>query len=258
MSGAIYMAASGGLAYEKRLQIISNNLANANTTGFKMDQGYFRIQDPTDPSGQTHLNPWEVDSTQAREFWMQFNMYTDFSNGGLKHTGSDFDLALVGDGFFCVKTPDGVRYTRNGNFTLNSEGVLVTDRGYPVLGQNGEIVVQSKEDPFKLKQFAVDYDGSVKVDGQEVGSLRLVDFDQPYRLKKVGDTLFEPEDSSVVETPADKVTVSQGFLEQSNVDAIMMMTEMIEVLRGYESYQKVIRSVDETTAKAINDVGRTA
>ncbi len=252
------MAASGGLAYEKRLQIISNNLANANTTGFKMDQGYFRIQDPSDPSGQTFMNPWEMGNTQAQDFWMQFNMYTDFSNGGLKHTGSDFDLALVGDGFFCIKTPDGVRYTRNGNFTLNSEGVLVTDRGYPVLGKSGEIIVQSKEDPHKYKQLAVDYEGNVNVDGQTVGSLRLADFPQPYRLKKVGDTLFEPEDSSVAETPADKITVSQGFLEMSNVDAIKMMTEMIEVLRGYESYQKVIRSVDEANAKAINDVGRTA
>ncbi|MGD8948874.1 MAG: flagellar basal body rod C-terminal domain-containing protein, partial [Desulfobacterales bacterium] len=100
----------------------------------------------------------------------------------------------------------------------------------------------------------VDREGIVNVDGSQVGRLRIVDFPQPYQLQKTGNSLFKPMDDSIGETEAGKVDVAQGFIELSNVDAVKMMTEMIEVLRGYESYQKVIRSVDEANAKVINEV----
>jgi len=256
MSGAIYMAASGALAYEKRLQIISNNLANINTVGYKMDAGHFRMFD-LEPSGDPAAdNPDQPDASRADQFWIQFNMHTDFSNGGLKNTDNDFDLALVGDGFFCVQTPDGVQYTRKGDFTLNAEGVLVTQDGWPVLGDGGEIKINSQTSTLKHQKFAVDAEGNILVDGKEVGSLRIVDFPKPYRLEKVGDSLFKPATPAAGEHTAEEVNVSQRFLELSNVNAVKMMTEMIEVLRGYESYQKMIRSMDETNARAINEVGK--
>ena len=256
MSGGIYMAASGALAYEKRLQIISNNLANANTVGYKMDQGQFQFIDPDDlPESFVPDSP-EVNTSQASAFWFEFTSYTDFSPGSLKNTGNDFDLAIIGDGFFCVQKPDGVHYTRKGDFTLNAEGVLVTRNGYPVLGDGGEIIVDNSSNPNEHKAFAVGEDGIVSVDGKEVGQLRVVDFASTGSLMKMGDTLFKPADNSPPPMVAEDYKVSQGVIELSNVDVVKMMTEMIEVLRGYESYQKVIRSADEATAKSINDVGQ--
>ena len=256
MSGEIYMAAVGALAYEKRLQIISNNLANSNTVGYKQDQSQFKILNLSDL--QEGLSPKGValNTTQAEQFWNQFNVYTDHSSGILKNTGNDFDLALVGNGFFCVQSPDGVHYTRKGDFTLNADGVLVTSNGWPVLGESGEISIDSQENTLQHKKFSIDEEGNISVDGNQIGSLRIVDFPSPYNLTKVGDTLFKSSDSGPVEIQAEDVRVSQGFIELSNVDAVKMMTEMIEVLRGYESYQKVIRSVDEINSRAINDLGK--
>jgi flagellar basal-body rod protein FlgF len=256
MSGGIYMAASGALAYEKQLQIISNNLANANTVGYKMDHGRYQSIDPADLPASFVSNSPEMTTSQAQSFWFQFSSYTDFTAGSLKNTGNDFDLALIGDGFFCVQKPDGVYYTRKGDFTLNAEGVLVTGNGYPVVGDGGEITVDGSGNPHQVKKFAVDEEGNVSVDGKQVGNLRIVDFPEPDKLMKMGDTLFKPAENSPPPIEAEDFKVSQGFLELSNVDVVKMMTEMIEVLRGYESYQKVIRTADEASAKSINEVGR--
>ena len=256
MSGGIYMAASGALAYEKRLQIISNNLANANTVGYKMDHGQFRQIEPADLPASFVSNSPELTSSQAQSFWFQFSSYTDLTHGSLKQTGSDFDLALIGDGFFCVQKPDGVHYTRKGNFTLNAEGVLVTGNGFPVVGDGGEIEVKGSENPHQFKKFTVDEEGNVSVDGKQVGSLRIVNFPEPGKLMKMGDTLFKAAENSPPPVKAEDFKVSQGFVELSNVDVVKMMTEMIEVLRGYESYQKVIRTADEATSRSINEVGK--
>ena len=250
------MAASGALAYEKRLQIISNNLANANTVGYKMDHGQFQSIDPADLPASSTLTGPEMNTSLAQSFWFEFNSYTDFTHGSLKNTANDFDLALIGKGFFCVQKPDGVHYTRKGDFTLNTDGVLVTRNGWPVMGDGGEITVNNKENPHQYKKFAVDEDGNVSVDGKEIGSLRIVEFSEPYRLRKMGDTLFKPAENSPPAQEAQDFKVSQGFVELSNVDVVKMMTEMIEVLRGYESYQKVIRTSDEASARAINEVGK--
>jgi len=257
MSGGIYMAASGALAYEKRLQIISNNIANANTVGYKMDQGSFEFIDPANLPASLATGASEMTTSQTQNFWFQFNSYTDFSTGSLKNTGNDFDLALIGDGFFCIQKPDGVHYTRKGDFTLDAEGVLVTRNGYPVIGDGGEISLTQAENPQKLKAFEVDEEGNVYVNGQQAGSLRIVTFPEPDKLLKMGDTLFKPAENSPPPQEATDARVSQGFVELSNVDVVKMMTEMIEVLRGYETYQKVIRSADETSAKSINEVGKT-
>jgi flagellar basal-body rod protein FlgF len=254
MSGDIYIAAAGALACEKRLQIISNNLANANTVGFKMDRGYFKQVETADPAPQAGGNAANLES-QAHLFWSSFNVYTDHSSGPLKKTGNDFDLALEGGGFFCVRTPNGVHYTRKGDFTLNAEGVLVTGNGWPVLGEGGEISVMSSENPNQYAKFAVDEQGNVSVDGKQVDTLRIVDIGERKRLTKAGDTLFKPPAAGPGEAKAENFRVSQGFIELSNVDAVKMMTEMIEVLRGYESYQKVIQAADDADSKAINQVG---
>ena len=257
MSGSIYMAATGALAYEKRLQLLANNLANANTVGFKKDRGRFRAFDLSEAINSKKLRvKWG--QSQAPEYWMEYRTYTDFSAGGMKKTGSPFDLALSGNGFFCVQTPDGVQYTRRGDFTVNADEVLVTQQGWPVLGQGGEIQIKLAKPSDEKREFSVSEDGFVTVDGSQVDRLRIVDFTQSHALEKAGHNYYRALQPNALEELDEGLKVSQGFLELSNVDTIRMMTEMIEVLRGYESYQKMMRSVDDMNAKLINDVGRSA
>ena len=261
MSGAIYTATSGALAYQMRLDVLSNNLSNIGTVGFKEDRTVFRTylpasQDPIDEDLQTTLmseEPTTLESYQISNSLVAFEgTITDFSPGQLKQTGNAFDLAIDGNGFFCIQTPGGVQYTRKGNFTLNQEGVLANQEGLPVLGNGGEIKFIDGKD------LIVDKEGNISIDGEEIDSLKIVNFPIPDRLKKVGNTLFEPADPAIIEEKAEGFSINQGFIELSNVDAIRVMLEMIEVLRGYESYKKAIQSVDDITSKAINEVGQLA
>lgn len=257
MSGSIYMAATGALAYEKRLQVISNNLANVNTAGFKKDRGRFREFSLSATVDSENL-PLRTGQPQASEYWMEYSTYTDFSAGALRKTGRPFDLALSGNGFFCVRTPDGIMYTRRGDFTVNAEELLVTQEGFPVLGRGGEIRIDVAKPSGGIREFSISEDGTVTVDGSEVDRLRIVDFAQSHALEKAGHNYYRALKPRALEELDENFMVNQGFLELSNVDTIRMMTEMIEVLRGYESYQKIMRSVDDMNAKLINDVGRLA
>ncbi len=256
MSESIYTAASGAIVQQIRLEVLSNNLANINTVGFKEDRTVFRSYLPGSlpPEGgspevtlisggqQAPLNNIQV----AFEGTM-----TNFSPGHQKYTGNALDLALNGKGFFCVQTPEGTQYTRKGNFSLNKEGMLVTQEGLTVMGNGGEIKIDGQN-------IVVDAKGNITVDGKQTDTIKIVDFPKPYPLKKVGDTMFALMDPGVIENNAEEIKISQGFVELSNVVAIRVMTEMIEVLRAYESYQKVIKSVDDVTSKAINEVARLA
>jgi len=256
MDGSIYLAATGALAYEKQLQLLSNNLANVNTVGFKKDRGLFRAFDLSKATNNTlRVNN---EQSQAPAFWTLFSSYTDFSSGGIKKTGNPFDLALSGNGFFCVQTPDGVQYTRRGDFTVNADDVLVTQEGWPVLGQGGEIQLKMAKPSDTNREFSVSEDGYVTVDGSQVDRLRVVDFTKSLALEKAGHNYYRALKPEALEDLDEDFQVDQGFLELSNVDTISMMTEMIEVLRGYETYQKMMRSIDEMDARLINDVGRSA
>lgn len=257
MSGSIYMAATGALAYEKQLQVLSNNLANVDTAGFKKDRGRFR-QFILAEAGANENLPLQSPQLRAPEYWMEYSTYTDFSPGALKKTGNPFDLALSGPGFFCVQTPDGIMYTRRGDFALNADEVLVTQEGWPVLGRGGEIQIKLSNLSADKREFSISEDGTVTVDGSQVDRLRIVDFTQSHALEKAGHNYYRALKPNMLEELDEELEISQGFLELSNVDTVRMMTEMIEVLRGYESYQKIMRSVDDMNAKLINDVGRSA
>ena len=258
MTGSIYMAATGALAYQKRLEVLSNNLANVNTVGFKQDKSCFQTYCPSELSkNNLPKNSYSVVS-QAPSFWIQVKTNTDLSSGPLKKTENRYDLGITGSGFFCVQTPQGLQYTRRGDFSINEEGLLATQEGWPVLGDGGEIVIESQADITDLDghKFIVDEDGNVSVDGKIVDTLRIVDFQDAHRLEKVGDTFFAPSTPNIGETMATDFKISQGFVELSNVNAVKMMTELIEIIRGYESYQKVIRSIDDVNSKVINEVGK--
>jgi flagellar basal-body rod protein FlgG len=220
----IYQAIRGSLIQARRFDIISNNLANVGTTGFKKDTLVF-------------------DRT------LQEYVQTDLNQGNLRLTGNPLDIGLEGDGFFRIKTPRGIRYTRSGSFCLNADGELVTKNGDQVLGKNGTIRIGSGN-------IAIDTQGRITVDETVVDTLSVDTFVRPERLQKEGLSyhIYTGDQEEVVKP--EKVLVKQGCLEESNVMVVEEMTKMIETLRTYGSYQKIIQTFDETSYKAINEVGR--
>jgi flagellar basal-body rod protein FlgG len=256
MSGEIYMAAVAALAYEKRLEVVANNLANVNSAGFKRDDVSFQAY-LTSEAGQAQAVQPPYPAPQAgSNFWIAYQSRTDFTPGPLKQTGNVFDLAVNGKGLFSAESPEGTVYTRRGNFTLSSEGILVTQEGWPVQGEGGEIRVEGRSAGPGGLAFSVGEDGTVRVNGRDVGRLRIEDFPQSGSLVKTGQGYFKSAGGGG--EPLENFSIAQGFLEMSNVQAVQSMVEMIEILRGYESYQRVIRAVDDANAKSINEVGRTS
>jgi len=262
LSRGVYIPLSGALIQEKNLSVVANNLANVNTAGFKGDRLMFRavLTDAVESSANIpsmrliSQNP--ISSSiynMNRTLLTGSGTKTDFSPGHLRETGNPLNLALVGDGFFSIRTPDGLMYTRDGSFTLNSEGELVTRKGFPVLGQSGVISMPEGKDVF------INADGIVSVDGNEVDRLKVIDFPRPYPLRKRGHSLFALATSQYAEKIATDVKVQQGFLEQSNVNVVREMVSMIEINRAYEAYQKVIQTaLDVVDRKAVNEIGRLA
>lgn len=213
----------GGLRQERKLEMTANHLANVDTSGFKADMVTF-------------------------DEMLRSEMGIDFSPGPLKTTGNALDLALEVDGFFKVRTARGDRYTRNGNFTLDAENILVTATGSPVMGEGGEITIEGRD-------IQINREGEIFVDGALVDKLAVVSFESMQKMIKDGDSLFVgPTDSSEisVETPV----VHQGALEGSNVEAVAEMTRMIEIMRTYEALQKMIQAYDETDGRIISEVGK--
>jgi flagellar basal-body rod protein FlgG len=170
--------------------------------------------------------------------------------GSYVETTNKLDLSIKGDGMFVVMTPNGERYTRNGNFTLDSNGVLVTQQCSPVLGQAGEIKLNSAN-------IHIDESGRVFDDKSEIDTLRVAMFSKDDKLRKEGDSLFFKLDGVPLteDDNVEHVQVKQGYLETSNVNVVKEMVEMITAYRAYESSAKAIQSQDETLGKAVNDVG---
>jgi flagellar basal-body rod protein FlgG len=244
MSGTIYEAATGALLQQMRLELLTNNLANVNTAGYKADQPVFQIDPekltPDPEAGGVFISPYALTMENR----------IDFTQGFARQTGNNLDTAIVGNGFFEVQTPDGPRYTRKGGFTINDQQILCTSDGWPVMGQGGEIQISGT-------RIDINDQGDIYVDDVLVDSLNIVDFPKPYALKKIGFGLMEPENPDSQPMAAENYRISQGFIETSNVDAIRTMTEMIETLRVFESYQRVIQSADEATDLAVSQVGQT-
>lgn len=263
MHEGIYIAASGAFKQEQKLDVISNNLANLGTTGFKRDGLAFKeMIPPFTESAQLSASL----SPQLKAFQSDPNvsyvgvndLYTDVSNGTSRQTGNPLDLALDGEGFFVVDSPQGQRFTRNGNLRLSGDGTLVTQEGYKVLGKEGK--------PIKIDtqggNISINSSGGIAVkDGSQsipAGDLQLVSFDDPAKLAKEGNGLFKIADASVKKLPIENLTVQQGFLETSNVNSIEEMTNMIVTMRAFEAYQKIIQSIDEADDQAVNSIGRLA
>lgn len=221
---------------EKRLGVATNNLANAGTVGYKRDSLLF-----------------ESFLAESGDYVVPLGVKTDFSHGTMKNTGNTLDIALEGDGFFSVKTPNGTRYARGGNLKLNKDNILVTQAGYPVLGEVGPVRLPSGAD------ITISSSGEILIgtglDIVPVGTLKIVDFPKPYHLEKEGEGLFRATGKEKAKKAKD-VFVQQGFVETANINSLREMISLIDIQRSYESYQKVIQSIDSINGKAVNDIGR--
>jgi len=243
MNSGMYSALSGNIAAMQRMDIISNNLANVNTPGFKKDKMTFEgmLASNTTP-------PAVSPSKTADPILQKDNVYVDYSAGPVSQTGNTLDVAIDGDGFFTVATPGGTAYTRQGNFRLTADGTLVTTDGYPVMGQGGEIHITGGK-------VEISAQGEITVDGAAAGIISLVDFPKPYNLTKTSSALFVPSNPQATPQAA-KAEVRQGHLEGANVDPVSEMVQMIETNRYFDACQRVILSYDGMASKAANDLGK--
>jgi flagellar basal-body rod protein FlgG len=219
-------------ARQDAMDVLANNLANVSTTGFKSDTAFFRAyQNALDDADSTT----NIDKSASLE-----NTKTDYSNGPMHSTGRELDAAIDGEGFFTIQTPGGERYTKDGSFTLNSNGQLVTHDGYTVSGRSG---------PITLPPGAVTIDpaGNISVDGQTVDTLRVVRFANNSTLAKEGKNLFQQTNAKNAPQTIENPNVQQGQLESSNVNAIREMVTMMKYMREFESLQRMLTSMNNDT-----------
>ncbi|NLO81670.1 MAG: flagellar basal-body rod protein FlgF [Clostridiales bacterium] len=249
MTRGLYTAATGMIHQARRLDVVANNISNIYTNGYKRDQVVSRT------FNEELLLRLEKGQISLGRHIGTVNhgvnvdtIFTSYRQGTLQQTGKNTHLALNGPGFFTVITDDDMRYTRDGGFMLDSSGYLVTEDGWPVAGEMGPVYIGTES-------FVVDPLGYIFVDGEYIDRLQIVDFENPQALRKVGHNLFinsDPE-NQVLEFEGE---VIQGFLEGSNVDAVREVTEMMMAIRNYEANAQVIRMIDESLAKTVNDIGR--
>ncbi len=266
MDKGIYTALSGGIAKQHEIEILANNLANANTPGFKRDSGTFNeylteLRRPDTVEGVqreiTAATLLEGRPQGDKSFVEMDGIYTSHGQGGLKRTGTPLDVAIEGKGFFEVLSPSGVRYTRQGNFSLSKDGVLVMSNGFPVLAKG--IGAAPEQRIIRLAQGAgpVEFspNGEIRQRGEAVGSLAIVEFQESQWLEKVGNSYFRNTDEKnlKVETSSQ---LHQGFIENSNVNAVHEMTRLIEATRAYESHMQAIKTYQEIDGRSVNEIAR--
>jgi flagellar basal-body rod protein FlgF len=244
MSGGTIAAASGMKAQMEALDMLANNLANMNTAGFKEQKSFFTIlSDSINSSPGNDLHPLFPERT------VQTHAAMNLTDGMLQTTQRDLDIALMGDGFLEVSTPRGIRYTRNGSLTVNAKSQLATVDGWSVMGEKGPILIG----PGKLN---ITEQGEVFVNDIRTGRLKIVSPDNPASLLKEGNSLLIPSNPGAQTKPG-TAAVRQGFLEQSNVNAVASMVEMVGILRRFEAIQKTVNLLlNDVDAKSIEKLGR--
>lgn len=258
MVRGLYTAWTGMVNEQKRLDVVSNNLANASTVGYKAQgvtsqsfdqQLAIKINDKSSAYVQRSIGNVSLGVKIGET-------YNDYSQGNFNETGNTYDLALSGDGFFTISTTDKsgethTRYTRDGSFTVTKEGYLVTKDGDFVLGNGGNRI---QIPGAATADVSVDTTGNIYANNVLVSKLDLVRFTNPDAVTNYGENMYEAgEGAGVV---ASNAAVNQGFLEMSNVNVIDEMVDMITITRAYETNQKMISTIDQMLSKAANDIGK--
>lgn len=228
----LHLSSEGMNARIIRQQVIANNLANVNTIGFKKDRAFHQM-----------LNIANVNAG------IEYSENTVFEEGFLRETGEPLDFALKGDGFFVIQQEDELRYTRNGKFEIDEDGQLIMPEAGPVMGEGGPIILN--------KDFEVNEKGEFLIDNMPVAKLKIVSFEDNTFLKKEGNSLFfYNEDDDVLEMDATDVILRQGYLEDSNVNAIEEMVNMIMLYREFEADQKALHTFDRVMDENANRIGK--
>lgn len=275
----IWVPLSGQVAQQRKVETIANNVANANTVGFKKDQLVFKehltaltkgVEDIHIP--RKEFSPDDFYHSQGAENAMVAvdGSFTIFEQGQLTPTNNPLDVGLQGNGFLEVLTPAGVRFTRKGNLTINREGELVTDHGYRVLsainateevlrGPAADNLPRPEERTIRLptnSKVTINREGEILTRDGIINRLSVVEFKDQHALRKEGNSLFITPDETNISRTDIKTSVNQGFLEGSNVNAIEEMSELIKAHRHFESIQKAINAYDQISGKAANEIGK--
>jgi flagellar basal-body rod protein FlgF len=244
VNNGIYTAYSGLRAQLDALDLLANNLANLNTTGFKEELAFFSL---LNPSAEASANAGDLGSTINSI--VKTGGYTNSSTGSFSRTDRNLDLAIEGSGFLVVQTARGIRYTRNGSLTANEKGVLVASGGDPVIGKNDKPITLGRG------TVRIDEEGSVTLDGRDIGRLKIVSFDDVTKLSREGNSLLLLQNGNVQEKVS-SAKIKSGYLEQSNVNAVGSIVRMIGIMRQFEAIQKSVLAMNELNTKSIEKLGR--
>ena len=277
----IWVPLSGQIAQQRKVETIANNIANANTAGFKKDRLVFKEHltalDKGMPDIDMPTRDWSPDDYYRHQgnqnaYVKVDGSFTDFEQGPLKPTNNPLDLALNGKGFFEVLTPNGIRYTRKGNFTISREGDLVTDRGFKLLSkvqadtsQGRDLTASIQNDDAVLarviklppnSRISISREGEIFSAQGSIGNISVVEFKDAHAARKEGNSLFITNSKENILRKGVGTTVNQGFIEGSNVNAIQEMSELIRAHRHFENIQKAISTYDTISGKAVNEIAR--
>jgi flagellar basal-body rod protein FlgF len=245
VENAAYIGLSRQMTLRRELDIAANNIANADTTGFKVEQ----LLLGTEVGGRARNDAIRPGAS----FVLDRGVGRDFSQGSLQQTGRDLDFAIDGEGVF-FKIQDGAAeaYTRDGAFTISPEGELVTKGGLPVLGDGGPIVIDPAQGPITVAD-----DGNISQNGVTIAQLGLARFDNLAVLSKEGDGLYRNA-SNAAPIDAAGAQVRQGMLEGSNVNPLVEITQLIEISRAYERASKMIENVTELSRRSVERLGKSS
>lgn len=244
MSHNLYVAMSGAMSRMNELDLIANNLANSDTSGFKRLQSVFsatlqeRIRD---------VDGNIIEGAAGRVHSSQSTPAIDLSSGGIRQTGNPLHVAIQGDGFFQIETPEGPRFTRAGNFSVSAEGALVTPTGYSVTGDGGPIEVGTRSAQITSSGIVLDQAGN------DLGKLSLVRFDDPTALKHEGGSLFRTEPGTEP-VAVDEVTLAENSLESSNVKPVEELASMVMVQRVFEISMRIMQAEDQSTQRLLREI----
>jgi flagellar basal-body rod protein FlgF len=242
MENALLVGLSAQLALRRSMEIVANNVANMSTSGFKRENPLFE-----QVLAQIETGDRNGGGVAEVAFVRDWGVLRDLSAGPLSQTGNALDLAIDGAAYFAVQTPQGERYTRDGQFKLDTTGRLITMDGDPVMGEGGEIVL-----PANAKDVTISADGAVSAAGNQFGRIKLSAFDNERALRKEGGNLLVSDQPA---KPAERARVQQGFLERSNVQGVSEMTRMIEISRAYSAVSESLSQTEETLKRAVQKLG---
>ncbi len=236
MENSLYVGLSAQVALEEKMALISNNVANINSPGYRAQNAVFK---------EFISNPPRMKEDVS--FVYDIAQYQDTAPGPIKNTGNALDVALVGPGYFGVRAQDGVQYTRAGNFAINAKGELITAQGNQVADQGGGII----NIPADAQYVTIDEKGIVSTDQGPVANLMVAEFKDYQKLNPVGNGLYKTDEQA---TPASDTRVLQGKLEGSNVQAVLEMTRMIDILREYQAVQNVMKNEHDRQRTGIQKI----